>query len=102
MQALKKIAALRQKELELVRAHGKQAEKVQTMFLVASDEPWLVECFINGICGWSRLRRVFSQFHKTQENDINSRSGGRITYWMTLYLSRSTPLRLKYDLLMLI
>ena len=39
MQALKKIAVLRQKEWELARAHGKQEEELQVKLLDAREEP---------------------------------------------------------------
>ena len=71
MRAVKKIGTLKQKEWESAREYGKQAEKLQAKLLDASDEPWLVECFISGIYGRSRRRRVRSQFQKTCENDLS-------------------------------
>ena len=71
MRAVKKIAALKQKEWESAREYGKRAEKLQAKLLDASDESWLVECFISGIYGRSRRRRVRSQFQKTHENDLS-------------------------------
>ena len=68
MRAVKKITALRQKEWESSREYGKRAMKLRAKLPDTSDEHWLIECFIDGIYGCSRRRRVRSRLHKTDEN----------------------------------
>ena len=67
--AVKKIAALRQKNWESSRDYGKRATKLQAKLMDDNDDdPWLVECFISGIYKASRRRRVRSEFQKSNQN----------------------------------
>ena len=85
IRAVKKIAALRQKEWESARDYGKRAEKLQAKLPDASEEPWLVECFINGIYGRCRRRRVCSQFRKTDENVLSLKTTiDNLRHWRRL------------------
>ena len=67
--AVKKIAALRQKDWESSIDYAKRARKLQAKLMDDNDdEPWLVECFINGISKASRRRRARSEFWKFNQN----------------------------------
>ena len=69
--AVKKIAALRQKNWESSRDYGKRATKLQAKLMDNDDDPWLVECFISGIYKASRRRQVRSEFQKSNQNSFS-------------------------------